>query len=110
MICRTPHPKPQQIGAADAGVYKVGWPGYPYYVQVSAYNPIYLSVKGEKGYRGLGSGRGGYIATTERPWRFRRLLRRYLRIAWRLNCNPKFAKRTSTIVNDGLEIVTGAGQ
>ena len=101
------HPTPEVLGAPDLGRSKIGWPGYPYYVEISAYNPIYINVRGKDGYRQLDSGQPGYIDTTEDPERLQSLLRRYLRIAWRLNHNPEYAKDTRTIVKEALEQIVG---
>lgn len=85
----------------------IGWPGKPYGVEIHSFNPIYISVKPKKGYRELGAGRRGFIYTTENPARVDRLVRKCLRIAWRLNHNPKYAADTKTIVTVSMAKLGG---
>jgi hypothetical protein len=74
------------------------WPGKPYYVQINAHDDVYLSVKAKRGYRGLNSGQRGFICSTTNPRKIERITRKYLRIAWRLNHDPKYAADTKTMV------------
>lgn len=98
---RSDYPDPV---VTDQGLSKtfVGWPDRPYGVEIAAYNPIYLSVKGRGSYRRLTAGQRGYIASTEDPAKVQRILKRYLGIAWSLNHDPQYAADTPAIVADVL--------
>ena len=75
------------------------WDGHPYYVEITCHDTIYLKVEAKKGYRKLNSGKRGFICESTNARRIERLTRRYLRVAWRLNHNLKYAADTKTIVS-----------
>jgi hypothetical protein len=102
MFGRSTYPEPVVISTYLGRTF-IGWPDRPYGVQVSAYNPVYLSVEPQGSYRRLSAGQRGYIASTENPAKVQRVLKRYLRIAWRLNHDPEYAKDTPAIVADVLD-------
>lgn len=76
---------PPKILNESLGEYHVGWVGHPYYVKVSNYSTIYLSIDARKGYRRPCPLERGSIATTNTLTRAQRLLKRFLRIAWKKN-------------------------
>ena len=83
----------------DGCVTYLGWPDLPYRVEISAYDTVYLKVKEKRGYRPVNTGNRGYIASTTKPRQIEKITKRYLKIAWKRNQNPKFAKDTRTMVD-----------
>lgn len=86
------YPPPVVLGT-DMGRTNIGWPGHPYHVELAAYSELYMSVRPFGGYRHLNSGHRGFIATPRSSRRAARILRRYLKIAWKWNQHPR---KTST--------------
>lgn len=76
----------------------VGWVDKPYFVEIHHYDSreIYLSVKAESGYATPDCCHPGFIYSSTNLRSIERVLRRYLRIAWRRNNHAK-------LYNDSLD-------